>query len=167
MLRRKRGETVLARLEFVLHFVSVNNVHRLVAIVEVVTTNHVRLIAQVTVTWRLGNYPPLVLYLRHVHLPLRQLVSYCALRARVVLAHQIDLCKVILILLDTLLPILLEHIVIVLEFRVLPLRQGVATRQVGWRVLHSLRQVLLTPIILQHRVALVATQLLHALVTTD
>ena len=98
---------------------------------EVVTSNHVRLIAQVTITWRLGNYPPLVLYLRHVHLPLCQLVSYCALGARVVLAHQVDLCQVILVLLDTLLPVLLEHIIIVLEFGVLTLRQRVAACQVG------------------------------------
>lgn len=89
---------------------------------EVVTSDNVGLIAQVSITGRLGNDPSLVLYLRYVHLVLGELVSYSSLRTRVILADQVDLSEVILVLFDTLLPVLLEHVVVVLQFGILSLR---------------------------------------------
>lgn len=86
-----------------------------------------------------------------------QLVSYGALSSRVVLTYQVDLGQVILVLLETLLPVLLQHVVVVLQLRILALRQRVATCQVGWRVLNS-SQVLLTPVVLQHWMTLLATK---------
>lgn len=44
MLRAERRKSVLTRLQLVLHFVGVNYIHRLVAIVEVVASDHVLLV---------------------------------------------------------------------------------------------------------------------------
>lgn len=78
----------------------------------------------------------------------------------VVLTHEVDLRQIALVLLNALLPVLLEHVVVVFELRVLTLRQVVAADNVTRRVhLHAAmvlvvagttHQVLLAPIIAEN-----------------
>ena len=89
----------------------------------------------------------------------------------IVLTDEVNLSQVILVLLNTFLPVLFQHVIVILQLWILTLREIVASAHVrGRRMLHPVvrlsMQVLLAAVVLKHRVTLCSYVTSHTLVTT-
>ena len=151
--------TVFAALQLALDFGPGVDVHALVARMEVVHAKHLAVtLHQLTLRRALGNDAALVLQRRHRAVALAELVGHRALSGLVALTDHVDFGQVILVLLDALLPVLLEHIVIILELRVSAGRHLVAAKdlRVAARTVEGLLAAVVTHRVAQHRPVLVA-----------